>query len=132
MKAIFLSLTTCCRFMPILLVWILLNSGLSAQVSLTEEGWTLPTYPVAAPDKNPVFFRNEAYQGASRHYYPLPLNDQFSHERIEKEWKTLVLENEYIKLAVMPEIGGKLYYATDKTNGYHFIYKNNVPYIPNI
>lgn len=126
MNAIFLSLPTCCRFLLILPVWILLSSGLSAQVSLTEEGWTLPTYPVAAPDKNPVFFRNEAYQGASRHYYPLPLNDQYIQERIEKEWKALILENEYIKLAVTPEIGGKLYYATDKTNGYHFIYKNNV------
>lgn len=37
-----------------------------------------------------------------------------------------MLENEYIELAVTPEIGGKLYYATNKTNDYHFIYKNNV------
>ncbi len=43
-----------------------------------------------------------------------------------KAWKALILENEYIKLCVTPEIGGKLYYATDKTNNYNFIYKNTV------
>ena len=41
------------------------------------------------------------------------------------DWKFLTLENEYIKLGITPEIGGKLYYATDKSNGYNFIYKNN-------
>ena len=93
---------------------------------MTEKDWVLPTYPVAEPNKNPIFFRGEAYQGASRHYYPLPLNDQYVGERVYQPWHTLVLENEYIELAVTPEIGGKLYYATDKTNDYHFIYKNNV------
>ncbi|MCA1759240.1 MAG: DUF5107 domain-containing protein, partial [Bacteroidales bacterium] len=82
--------------------------------------------PVAPAEKSPIFFRNEAYQGASRHYYPLPMNDQYTNERIEKAWKMVVLENEYIELGVSPEIGGKIYYATDKTNDYHFIYKNNV------
>jgi hypothetical protein len=86
----------------------------------------LPTYPVAEPDKNPVFFKNEAYQGASRRYYPYALNDQYTGERIDHPWKTLILENEYIELGITPEIGGKLYYATDKSNDYHFIYKNNV------
>lgn len=49
-----------------------------------------------------------------------------SNEKADHPWKTLVLENEYIKLCVTPEIGGKLYYGTDKTNGANFIYKNNV------
>ena len=95
-------------------------------VTLTEKQISIPTYVVAPPDKNPVFFRNEAYQGASWHYYPLKLEDQHTNERIMQDWKTLVLENEYIELGVTPDIGGKLYYATDKTNNYHFIYKNEV------
>jgi tetratricopeptide (TPR) repeat protein len=95
-------------------------------VTLQEKQVVMPTYPVAPAEKSPIFFRNEAYQGASRHYYPLKMNDQYIHERVEQEWKHLVLENEYIELSITPEIGGKLYYATDKTNGYHFIYKNNV------
>lgn len=95
-------------------------------VTLRENQVEMPTYPVAPAEKSPIFFRGEAYQGASRHYYPLKMNDQYTNERVEQSWKHLVLENEYIELAITPEIGGKLYYATDKTNGYHFIYKNNV------
>ena len=98
----------------------------NSAVILTEKKVSMPTYVVAPPDKNPIFFRNEAYQGASWHYYPLKLADQYTNERIEQEWKTLTLENEYIELGVTPDIGGKLYYATDKTNNYHFIYKNEV------
>lgn len=105
---------------------ILTGNNLVAQVSLTEQEWILPTYPVEPADKNPMFFRNESYQGASKYIYPLGLNDIISSQRIEKEWKALILENEFIKLCVAPEIGGKLYYATDKSNNYNFIYKNNV------
>jgi tetratricopeptide (TPR) repeat protein len=49
-----------------------------------------------------------------------------SSEKKDHSWKALILENDYIKLCVMPELGGKLWYATDKSNGYNFVYKNNV------
>jgi tetratricopeptide (TPR) repeat protein len=105
---------------------LFINGYCQSDVTLTEKWVSRPTYIVAPPDKNPIFYKNEAYQGAERHYYPLKLNDQYTNERVDKEWQTLVLENEYIELGVTPDIGGKLYYATDKTNNYHFIYKNNV------
>ncbi len=73
-----------------------------------------------------MFFKGESYQGASKVIYPYALNDMISNEKADKSWKTLILENEYIKLCVTPEIGGKLYYGTDKTNNYNFFYKNNV------
>jgi tetratricopeptide (TPR) repeat protein len=98
---------------------------LYSQVKISEEQWSFPTYPVLAPEKAPVFFTNENYQGASKYVYPYALNDVISNEKIHLNWKMLVLENEYIKLGVAPEIGGKLYYAADKSNDYHFIYKNN-------
>jgi tetratricopeptide (TPR) repeat protein len=111
-----------------LIICLFLNgyAQLPSEVTLTEKMISMPTYTVAPPDKNPIFYRNEAYQGAERHYYPLKLNDQYTNERVDKDWKTLVLENEYIELGITPDIGGKLYYATDKTNNYQFIYKNNV------
>ena len=99
---------------------------LLAQVKLTEESWVLPTYQVLPAEKNPEFFKNEVYQGASKYIYPYAMNDMISNEKADHPWKALVLENEYIKLCVTPEIGGKLYYGTDKTNGANFIYKNNV------
>jgi len=96
------------------------------QVALSEQEWILPTYELAPPDKNPVFFRGESYQGASKYIYPLALNDIISDRKADKAWKALLLENDYITLCITPEIGGKLYYATDKTNNYNFVYKNNV------
>jgi len=107
-------------------VFLLVANPILAQVQIAEEQFVLPTYPVNPPDKNPMFFKGESYQGASKIIYPYALNDMISNDRTEKEWKTLILENEYIKLCVTPEIGGKLYYGTDKTSNYNFIYKNNV------
>ena len=111
------------------IICLLLNgcgSGSQSKVSLTEKWVSMPTYGVAPPDKNPIFYSGEAFQGAERRYYPLKMNDQYTNEKTDQEWKTLILENEYIELGVTPDIGGKLYYATDKTNNYHFIYKNDV------
>ncbi len=102
-------------------------SGIApAQVKLTSFDWMLPTYEVAPPDRNPMFFKGESYQGASKVIYPYAMNDVITDRRTEKPWKALKLENEYIELCITPGIGGKLYYAADKTNGYNFIYRNNV------
>ncbi|MGA1978809.1 MAG: DUF5107 domain-containing protein [Bacteroidales bacterium] len=102
------------------------GNQLAAQVTLSEQQWVIPTYKVEPPDKNPYFFKNESYQGASRYVYPYALNDVISDKKTDQAWKALLLENEYIKLCVTPEIGGKLYYATDKTDNYNFVYKNDV------
>ena len=110
------------------LICLFVNKQAHSQsgVTLTDKMVSRPTYVVAPPEKNPIFFKKEAYQGAERHYYPLKLNDQYTNERVEKDWQTLILENEYVEIGITPEIGGKIYYATDKTNDYHYIYKNNV------
>lgn len=116
-------------YLILILIFSLLMNGYSqgkSEVIMTEKQVAMPTYPVAPNDKNPIFFRNENHQGASRHVYPLKLNDQHTGKRVIQEWKTVVLENEYIEIGVTPDIGGKLYYATDKTNNYNFIYKNDV------
>jgi tetratricopeptide (TPR) repeat protein len=111
----------------LLILFILICArDLSAQVKLSEESWTLPTYHVNPASKAPIFFTNGNYQGASKYIYPLALNDIMSPEKVDHDWKALILENEYIKLCVTPEIGGKLYYAEDKTSQYNFIYKNDV------
>jgi tetratricopeptide (TPR) repeat protein len=110
-----------------LIVFVFLHGNtLSSQVKLSEQKWVIPTYKVNPPDKNPMFFKGESYQGASKFIYPYGLMDMMANEKTDQVWKALILENEYIKLCVTPEIGGKLYYGTDKTNGYNFIYKNNV------
>ncbi|MBO0323632.1 DUF5107 domain-containing protein [Muricauda sp. CAU 1633] len=95
------------------------------KVKVTEEMLALPTYKVLPAEKAPIFYGGENYQGARKVIYPYALNDVISNTMETHEWKMLTLENDYIKLGITPEIGGKLYYATDKSNGYNFIYKNN-------
>ena len=93
------------------------------EVKIWEAPLTLPTYVVQPPDKNPMFFQHQSYQGASRYVYPYALEDNITDEQVGKTYKALYLENEYIKLCVLPEIGGRLFYATDKTNGYEIFYR---------
>jgi tetratricopeptide (TPR) repeat protein len=98
----------------------------SAQVTVWEEPLILPTYVVKSPEKIPMFFNNQSYQGASRYIYPYALEDNITNEKVDKTYKALYLENQYIKLCVLPEIGGRLFYATDKTNGYEIFYRQHV------
>lgn len=112
-------------FLTIFVLLILFEIPLEGQVILKEEMWNLPTYEVAPAEKAPMFYTGESFQGARKEIYPYALNDIISQKKTEKGWKAITLENEYIKLCITPDIGGKLYYATDKTNDYNFIYKNN-------
>ena len=114
------------KLLMLLALFSFFVSNAKAQVKMSEEEWVIPTYLVAPSEKNPIFFNNESHQGAARHIYPYAMNDTYLNQRVEKAYKSLILENEFIKLCVTPEIGGKLYYATDKTNDYNFIYKNDV------
>ncbi len=95
-------------------------------VNIWEEELVLPTYHVDPPEKNPMFFKNDSYQGASRVLYPYPLEDDFTNRKSNKSYKAVYIENEYIKLCILPEIGGRLFYATDKTNGYEIFYRQHV------
>lgn len=114
-----------CRKIILFLLLAVTVGNLVAQVKISEEEWVLPTYHVKEAEKAPIFFTGESFQGARRVIYPYALNDVISTTKENHAWKALTLENEYIKLCITPEIGGKLYYASDKSNGYNFIYKNN-------
>jgi tetratricopeptide (TPR) repeat protein len=113
-------------FLSFIIILLHYTINLNAQVKISEQDMIIPTYKVSPPDKNPMFFKGESYQGASKVIYPYGMNDVIANEKTDQKWKALILENEYIKLCVTPEIGGKLYYGTDKSNGYNFIYKNGV------
>lgn len=105
---------------------LLVATAAPAAVRVWEEPLTLPTYRLNPPDTNPRFYTNESYQGAQKRVYPYPMQDGVTNIREEQTYKALYLENEYIKLCILPEIGGRLFYATDKTNGYEIFYRQNV------
>ena len=96
------------------------------RVHAWEETITIPTYRIGEPEKNPMFFEKRVYQGSSGKVYPYPFYEKVYDERYDEEYRVVFLENEYIKLMVMPGFGGRIQYAYDKTNNYAFIYHNHV------
>ncbi|MBC8006267.1 MAG: hypothetical protein H7X84_12390, partial [Verrucomicrobia bacterium] len=63
------------RFIGLLTFTVFSGTLLQAQVKLSEQKWTLPTYEVMPADKNPMFFKGESYQGAAKVIYPYAMND---------------------------------------------------------
>ncbi len=98
----------------------------SSEVRAWSEPVTIPTYPVPAPDRNPMFLDKRVYQGSSGKVYPNPFTDRVSDERIDRQYEGVFLENEYIRLMILHEIGGRIHIGQDKTNGYDFFYRQNV------
>ena len=92
----------------------------SAQtVAVKEKKLTIKTYPYSDPD--PV-----ATRGIQKHIYPYFRFDGYSHTGRDMEWTVVSLENPYIKLFVLPEVGGKIWGAIEKSTGKEFIYLNSV------
>lgn len=96
------------------------------QVSVREETVEIPTYEVGKPDLNPMFLEKRVYQGSSGRVYPLPVIDKIYDEKVLKPYRIIFLENEYVQIQIMPQIGGRIYRAIDKTNNYDFVYHNQV------
>ncbi|MCR4656623.1 MAG: DUF5107 domain-containing protein [Lachnospiraceae bacterium] len=94
------------------------------KVRIWEEELSIPTYDIGEADRNPMFLEKRVYQGSSGKVYPYPTIEKISHERKDKLWKVVWIENEYLKVMVMPQLGGRIQRALDKTNNYDFIYYN--------
>ena len=95
----------------------MLQPLVAQQASIAEQPREMKSYlfsdpsPVATP---------------SNLYYPYFRFDGFAAKGVQKEWKSVVLENDYIRLEMFPEVGGKIWGAVDKTTGKEFIYDNGV------
>jgi tetratricopeptide (TPR) repeat protein len=97
-----------------------------AAVKVEQTTITLPTYLAGDPEPNPMFFFGRNSQGAEGRIYPYPFYDTLTGRKIDKTYKIVYLENEYLRIGILPEIGGRLFEGIDKTNGYHFIYRQHV------
>jgi len=99
---------------------------LSGPVKAWKEDVAIWTYEPEKPDNNPMFLEKRVYQGSSGRVYPLPFIGRIATEPRNKMWKAIHIENEYIRLMILPEIGGRIHVGYDKTTGYDFFYRQNV------
>lgn len=97
-----------------------------SKVILRQEKVTIPTYEISEYDKNPMFLEKRVYQGSSGRVYPHPVCEGVSDVKTDKEYNAIFLENDYILVMILPEIGGKIQRLYDKTNGYDAVYYNEV------
>ena len=91
-----------------------------------EEVIKLPSYGIGQPEKNPIFLEKRVYQGSSGAVYPYPVVEKIEDNIELKEYNAVWLENEYIKIMVLPQLGGRIQMAYDKLKKRHFIYYNQV------
>lgn len=95
-------------------------------VKVWEEDILLPTYGIGQPEKNPMFLEKRVYQGSSGVVYPYPVIEKIEDTCQDKSYHAVYLENEYIRVMILPELGGRVQMAYDKLKERHFIYYNHV------
>ncbi len=91
-----------------------------------EQTLILPTYKAAPPDPDPRFYNGRTYQGAKATFYPYPVSDQMTEVRQNEPYKAVFLENDFIRISVLPQLGGRIFSALDKSDGYNFFYRHHV------
>jgi hypothetical protein len=86
------------------------------RATVREYRKTLRTYPFSDPDPVPTFGR----------IYPYFRFDGYTDRPVDREWTVVELENRWLRVTVMPEIGGKIWSAVEKSTGRSFLYANSV------
>ena len=88
-------------------------SGAGAQVKAWQGTLTLQVYEEGPPDPNPPF---DTY-ATTEFNYPYTMRTSLTGTRKAHAWRALFLENEYVKCAILPDVGGHLYTCMDKLSG---------------
>ena len=104
---------------------LLLPGIILAQASITISKESLETYGFDKPDPVPITSENPKIAPYFKFY-------DYQTESSPKDWTVVTLENPYIKVLVLPEVGGKVWGAIEKSTGNEFLYKNEVIKFRNI
>ncbi len=96
------------------------------EVKAWQEAVIIPTYGIGQPEKHPVFLEKRVYQGSSGAVYPYPVIEKIFDEKTDQEWQAVFLENDYLQIMILPELGGRIQKAYDKVRKRHFVYHNQV------
>jgi tetratricopeptide (TPR) repeat protein len=107
-------------------LWLCFVSAQSASdVKIYEGNESIPTYKKGADETSPIFYTGRGVQGAAGHIYPYPAQTNLSDKLTTETYRMVYLENEYLKVSILPAFGGKLFSAIDKTNGHELFHRNS-------
>ena len=96
-----------------------------SQTTIKEYSKELKTYDFSDPNPIPILLNNPKI-------YPYFTFDGYQINHKKKSFKIVELENDYIKVFITPELGGKIWGAIEKSTGKEFIYRNEVVKFRNI
>nr|WP_261387699.1 DUF5107 domain-containing protein [Chitinophaga pinensis] len=96
------------------------------EVTVRIEKVSIPTYKTGTPEKHPMFLEKRVYQGSSGVVYPHPVIEQIADEKSSQEYNAVFLENEFLEIMILPELGGRIQRAYDKIRQRDFVYYNQV------
>jgi len=114
------------KYLQVALLLLVVGPHFNAQAqSIKEELVSIETYGFREPNPVPLLTENSKIHP----YYKF---EGYQQESEKKDWKVVTLENDYIKVMVLPEIGGKVWGAIEKSTGEEFLYKNEVIKFRNI
>lgn len=103
-----------------------MTSIVDAQVKIYEGTETISTYKPGKNEISPIFYTGRSVQGAQGHVYPYPSQTNLGSTLSEETYEMVYLENEYVRIKVLPAFGGRLFSAIDKTNGHEMFHTNSV------
>ena len=98
----------------------------AGELRLWRENLVIPTYPVAEPEALPVFFERRVYQGSIGKVYPLPAIERVGDAPEPRAWSAVIIENAWLQVVLLPELGGRIQRVFDKTIGYDVFYRQDV------
>lgn len=113
------------RFAAIILVMAAAVNLSGQEAAIKEEKQVFKTYPFSGPDPAPIMTRSSMPESGPR-LYPYFFYDKLSYTPVDRQWNVVRMENPYIQISVLPEEGGKLIGAVEKSTGREFIYYNHV------
>lgn len=96
------------------------------EVTVRIEKVSIPTYKTGTPEKHPMFLEKRVYQGSSGVVYPHPVIEQIADEKSMQEYNAVFLENDFLQIMILPELGGRIQRAYDKIRQRDFVYYNQV------
>ncbi len=95
-------------------------------VKVWQEIISLPTWTTGAEDPNPMFLEKRVYQGSSGSVYPYGVIDTLTGEREMRDYQAVWMENDFLRVMLLPELGGRIHRAYDKVKQRDFVYYNEV------
>ena len=111
--------------LALLSVFLAPPAGLAQTAHISEEVRSIRTYPFGEPNPVPILTRDARL-------YPYYSFEGYLVDAEPRDWKVVRLENDWIEVFVLPEVGGKVWGAVVKATGHEFIYRNEVMKFRNI